>query len=42
MCNVLISDGIKNQASDIHIEPAVNFVQVRMRVDGVRAGGASD
>jgi type IV pilus assembly protein PilB len=35
MCNVLISDGIKNQASDIHIEPAVNFVQVRMRVDGV-------
>jgi len=35
MCNVLIGDGIKNQASDIHIEPAVNFVQVRMRVDGV-------
>jgi len=35
MCNVLISDGIKNQASDIHIEPGVKFVQVRMRVDGV-------
>ena len=35
MCNVLISDGIKNQASDVHIEPAVNYVQVRMRVDGV-------
>jgi type IV pilus assembly protein PilB len=35
MCNLLISDAIKCGASDLHIEPALNDVQVRVRVDGV-------
>ncbi len=35
MCNLLISDAIKLGASDLHIEPALNDVQVRVRVDGV-------
>jgi type IV pilus assembly protein PilB len=35
MCNVIIYDAIKAQASDVHIEPALHDLQVRMRVDGV-------
>jgi type IV pilus assembly protein PilB len=35
MCNLMVHDAIKAQASDVHIEPALNAVQVRMRVDGV-------
>jgi len=35
MCNLLVHDAIKSQASDVHVEPALNAVQVRMRVDGV-------
>ena len=33
--NILIEYAIKSRASDIHIEPRENFVQVRYRVDGV-------
>ena len=35
MVNLIVLDGIKQGASDIHIEPAVNDVQVRTRVDGL-------
>jgi type IV pilus assembly protein PilB len=35
MVNLLISEGIKSGASDIHIEPGVDQVAVRNRVDGV-------
>lgn len=35
MVNLLISEGIKARASDIHIEPGVGEVAVRNRVDGV-------
>jgi type IV pilus assembly protein PilB len=35
MCNLMIRDGIKASASDIHIEATLNAVQVRFRVDGV-------
>ena len=35
MCNVILSDAIKAKASDIHLEPELNDVQVRLRVDGV-------
>jgi type IV pilus assembly protein PilB len=35
MCNVVIFDAIKSGASDVHIEPALHDLQVRMRVDGV-------
>jgi type IV pilus assembly protein PilB len=35
MCNLIIQDSIKTSASDIHIEPLLNAVQVRLRVDGV-------
>ncbi len=31
----LIAEGIKNQATDIHIEPDEKIVRVRMRVDGL-------
>src|SRR5262249_48007529 len=31
----VIHDAIKTGASDIHLEPALNDVQVRFRVDGV-------
>ncbi len=33
--NLLLEYGIRSQASDIHIEPRENFVQIRYRVDGV-------
>jgi len=35
MCNLVISDALKTAASDVHIEPALHDLQVRMRVDGV-------
>jgi type II secretory ATPase GspE/PulE/Tfp pilus assembly ATPase PilB-like protein/ActR/RegA family two-component response regulator len=35
MVNLIVLDGIKQGSSDIHIEPAVNDVQVRNRVDGM-------
>ncbi len=35
MCNLVIRDAIKAQASDIHIEATLNAVEVRFRVDGV-------
>ncbi|MBI4476752.1 MAG: Flp pilus assembly complex ATPase component TadA [Acidobacteria bacterium] len=34
MSNVIIRDAIEARASDIHIEPALHTVQVRLRVDG--------
>ena len=33
--NILIEYALKSRASDIHIEPRENFVQVRYRVDGI-------
>ena len=35
MCNLVIYDALKSSASDVHIEPALHDLQVRMRVDGV-------
>ena len=35
MCNLVIYDALKTGASDVHIEPALHDLQVRMRVDGV-------
>ena len=35
MCNLLVYDALKVGASDVHIEPALHDLQVRMRVDGV-------
>ena len=35
MVNLIILDSIRQGASDIHIEPTVNDVQVRTRVDGL-------
>ncbi len=35
MVNLVIHDAIRTAASDIHIEPGLNAVQVRLRVDGV-------
>ena len=35
MCNVIVEQALKSQASDIHIEPGLNDVQVRLRIDGV-------
>ena len=35
MCNLVVHDAIKAGASDLHIEPALHDVKVRMRVDGV-------
>ena len=35
MCNLVIYDAIRSEASDVHIEPALHDMQVRMRVDGV-------
>lgn len=33
--NLIIDYGVKNGASDIHIEPRENFVVVRYRIDGI-------
>lgn len=35
LANLIISRGIGDGGSDIHIEPAKNFVRVRLRVDGM-------
>lgn len=35
LCNKLISDGVIERASDIHIEPSRHGVDIRFRVDGV-------
>jgi len=35
MCNLIIYEAVKTNASDVHIEPALHDLQVRMRVDGV-------
>jgi type II secretory ATPase GspE/PulE/Tfp pilus assembly ATPase PilB-like protein/ActR/RegA family two-component response regulator len=35
MCNLILQEAIRSQASDVHLEPALNCLQVRMRVDGV-------
>ncbi len=35
MCNLILQEGIRARASDVHIEPGLNSLQVRMRVDGV-------
>jgi len=35
MCNLVIYDALKSSASDVHIEPGLHDLQVRMRVDGV-------
>lgn len=35
MCNMIVVEALKVKASDIHIEPALNAVQVRFRVDGL-------
>jgi type II secretory ATPase GspE/PulE/Tfp pilus assembly ATPase PilB-like protein len=33
--NLIIQDAIAQRATDIHVEPTLNDVQVRVRVDGV-------
>jgi type IV pilus assembly protein PilB len=33
--NIILEYGIKSRASDVHIEPRENIVQVRFRIDGV-------
>jgi type II secretory ATPase GspE/PulE/Tfp pilus assembly ATPase PilB-like protein/CheY-like chemotaxis protein len=35
MCNLILQEAIRSQASDVHLEPALNCMQVRMRIDGV-------
>jgi type IV pilus assembly protein PilB len=35
MCNLILHEAAKARASDIHIEPGLNAMQVRFRVDGV-------
>ena len=35
LLNVLVSEGLKRRASDIHIEPYYDRVRVRYRIDGV-------
>ena len=35
MCNLILHDAIKSNASDVHLEPTLHDLQVRMRVDGV-------
>lgn len=35
LANLIISRGISDGGSDIHIEPAKEFVRVRLRVDGI-------
>ena len=33
--NLMIQDGIKQRGTDIHVEPTLNDLQIRIRVDGV-------
>ena len=35
MVNLVVYDAIRNRSSDIHLEPTVNDMQVRVRIDGV-------
>ena len=35
MVNLIIREALKQRASDIHIEPMVDYVRVRYRIDGV-------
>jgi len=35
MCNLILQEAVRSSASDVHLEPALNCLQVRMRVDGV-------
>jgi type II secretory ATPase GspE/PulE/Tfp pilus assembly ATPase PilB-like protein/ActR/RegA family two-component response regulator len=35
MCNLILQEAVRSGASDVHLEPALNCLQVRMRVDGV-------
>ncbi|MCE5200231.1 MAG: type II secretion system ATPase GspE [Armatimonadota bacterium] len=35
LANLIISRGINDGASDIHIEPSKNIVRVRLRIDGI-------
>jgi type II secretory ATPase GspE/PulE/Tfp pilus assembly ATPase PilB-like protein/ActR/RegA family two-component response regulator len=35
MCNLILQEAVRTNASDVHLEPTVNCLQVRMRVDGV-------
>jgi type IV pilus assembly protein PilB len=35
MCNLILQEAIRSQASDVHLEPTLNALEVRMRVDGV-------
>ena len=39
LANLIISDGVKRRASDIHIEPTANGMNVRYRVDGMLMRG---
>jgi len=38
LVNMIIADGIKKRATDIHIEPSLKSVTVRYRVDGILTG----
>ncbi len=35
LCNLIIQEGVNHRASDIHVEPFVDRVRVRYRIDGV-------
>jgi type IV pilus assembly protein PilB len=35
MCNLILQEALRSQASDVHLEPTLNCLQVRMRIDGV-------
>ena len=35
MVNAIISDALRHQASDVHIEPKTKYVMVRYRIDGL-------
>ena len=35
LCNTILSDAIKQKASDIHFEPGQDSVSIRFRIDGV-------
>jgi type IV pilus assembly protein PilB len=35
LCNLMVYDAVRAAASDIHVEPGVNGVLVRFRIDGV-------
>ncbi|PID56355.1 type II secretion system protein GspE [candidate division KSB3 bacterium] len=39
LANLIISDGIKKRASDIHLEPGSRYLNVRYRVDGLLTSG---